>query len=431
MPGRVQHASLESKSARERLKRSSRQGSAKVHWQHLADLPGRVHLGYECWKGERTGRWIMRRHTPGAKSPYRHETLGGADDVAEANDDTVLSYAQAVAKIRANVAAPKEDEKKPDPATYTVWQAWEDYAKYLEAVGREADTSRARCHIKPTLGDLVVAKLATKKLREWLANVAATPAQVRSKAGKPQYRSKPVTEDEIRARRASANRVLAMLKACLNHAYDEGHVPQRDAWGRKLKPFEGVETARLRYLSLEEARRLLNACDADFRPLVRAGLETGARYSELARVRVEDFNPDAGTLAIHKSKSLKPRHILLTPEAVNFFRSHCAGRSGLMFKREDGTPWQKNDQERPMNEAVANGKIALPCGFHTTRHTWASHAVMNGMPLLLVAKNLGHKDTRMVEKHYGHLAPDWSAKIIRETAPRYIAPTEKTVVPLR
>jgi hypothetical protein len=32
MPGQVQHASLESKSARERLKRSSRQGSAKVHW---------------------------------------------------------------------------------------------------------------------------------------------------------------------------------------------------------------------------------------------------------------------------------------------------------------------------------------------------------------------------------------------------------------
>jgi len=105
-----------------------------------------------------------------------------------------------------------------------------------------------------------------------------------------------------------------------------------------------IDTTR----SLDEAKRLLNACDADFRPLVRAGLETGARYSELARLRVEDFNPDAGTLAIHKSKSLKPRHILLTPEAVKFFGSHRAGRSGLMFKREDGTPWQKNDQTRPM-----------------------------------------------------------------------------------
>jgi hypothetical protein len=30
---------------------------------------------------------------------------------------------------------------------------------------------------------------------------------------------------------------------------------------------------------------------------------------------------------------------------------------------------------------------------------------MNGVPLMVVAKNLGHADTRMVEKHYGHLAP--------------------------
>jgi hypothetical protein len=29
---------------------------------------------------------------------------------------------------------------------------------------------------------------------------------------------------------------------------------------------------------------------------------------------------------------------------------------------------------------------------------------MAGTPLLVVAKNLGHSDTRMVEKHYGHLS---------------------------
>ena len=102
-----------------------------------------------------------------------------------------------------------------------------------------------------------------------------------------------------------------------------------------------------------------------------------------------------------------------------------------MFTRADGTVWQKNDQTRPMQDAVKQATITPPCGFHTTRHTWASHAVMNGMPLLLVAKNLGHKDTRMVEKHYGHLAPDWSAKIIRETAPRYDMPIGRTVTPIR
>ena len=56
---------------------------------------------------------------------------------------------------------------------------------------------------------------------------------------------------------------------------------------------------------------------------------------------------------------------------------------------------------------------------HALRHTWASHAVMNGVPLLVVAKNLGHADTRMVEKHYGHLAPSYIADAIRAGAPKF------------
>ena len=66
--------------------------------------------------------------------------------------------------------------------------------------------------------------------------------------------------------------------------------------------------------------------------------------------------------------------------------------------------------------------------FHGLRHTWASHAVMNGVPLLVVAKNLGHRDTTMVERHYGHMAEDYVVKAIRADAPRFGTPS--SVVPL-
>ena len=46
-------------------------------------------------------------------------------------------------------------------------------------------------------------------------------------------------------------------------------------------------------------------------------------------------------------------------------------------------------------------------------HTWASLSVMAGMPLMVVARNLGHADTRMVEKHYCHLTPSYVADAIR------------------
>jgi hypothetical protein len=44
---------------------------------------------------------------------------------------------------------------------------------------------------------------------------------------------------------------------------------------------------------------------------------------------------------------------------------------------------------------------------------------MNGAELFVVAKALGHVDTRMVEKHYGHLAPSYVADAIRAAAPRF------------
>ncbi len=53
------------------------------------------------------------------------------------------------------------------------------------------------------------------------------------------------------------------------------------------------------------------------------------------------------------------------------------------------------------------------------RHTYASLAIMNGAPLHVIAKNLGHTDTRMVEKHYGHMAPSYIADEIRKAAPRF------------
>jgi len=37
----------------------------------------------------------------------------------------------------------------------------------------------------------------------------------------------------------------------------------------------------------------------------------------------------------------------------------------------------------------------------------------------VVAKNLGHSDTRMVEKHYGHLSATYVAEAIRAAAPRF------------
>ena len=52
-----------------------------------------------------------------------------------------------------------------------------------------------------------------------------------------------------------------------------------------------------------------------------------------------------------------------------------------------------------------------------------------GAPLMVVGRNLGHADTRMVERHYGHLAPSYIADAIRAAAPKFgIEPDRKVAL---
>ena len=422
MAGTVRHAKLQNRTSRRRLKRG-RMG----HWNTLT--PGKAHLGYQCWETETAGRWLLRRYIGQGK--YNVETLGRADDVDDSNGADVLSFKEADEKARVRINLPNGAKI----TGLTVRQAMANYVEYKKSLGQSvADVmSRGTAHILPALGDLAVSELTADVLRRWLARMASRPAQVRPKRGKIQYAAEPTDDEGVRRRRATANRVLSMLKAILNHAYDEEHVSHRDAWGRKLKPFKGVDTARVRYLNIAEAKRLINACDPDLRPLVRAALETGARYSELGRLEVVDFNSDAGTVAIRRSKSGKARYVVLTDEGSAFFKSHCAGRAGheLMFQHFNGTPWKTAEQARPVRMANARAKLTPQISFHGLRHTWASLSVMAGVPLIVVAKNLGHADTRMVEKHYGHLAPSYVAEAIRAGAPKFGIKPEKKVAALR
>jgi integrase len=84
-----------------------------------------------------------------------------------------------------------------------------------------------------------------------------------------------------------------------------------------------------------------------------------------------------------------------------------------------------------MRAACTRARLKPAVRFHALRHTWASLATMAGVPLLVVAKNLGHADTRMVERHYGHLAPSFITAAIHAGAPRYDIKAGKKVVPLR
>lgn len=419
----VRDTNLESRTARTRL--------AQRHKPYYRLIDQGCHLGYR--KGPRGAAWSARYFIGGHQ--YKEHTLGIADDVQDADGSSVLNFAQAQQKARAWFAvqmrlATGEGHIGP----YTVADAWRDYLDWFAAHRKSLHAMKvsAEAHIVPALGPIELGELTTAKLRVWHEKLAATPARVRSKKNQPvHYRQASDDPDVLRRRKATANRVLTILKAALNHAFREGKAASDEAW-RRVRPFRNVNVPRIRFLTKAECKRLVNACEPEFRKLVQAALLTGCRYGELVALRVEDFHAESDTLRIRTSKSGKPRNVYISAEGAALLRNVTLGRRGdeTMFLRDDSAPWGKAHQVRPLLEVCARAKIFPAISFHILRHTYASLLVMAGAPLQVVGQNLGHADTRMTERHYAHLASSYVGDTVRALAPRLGIVKRSNVMPL-
>ncbi len=71
------------------------------------------------------------------------------------------------------------------------------------------------------------------------------------------------------------------------------------------------------------------------------------------------------------------------------------------------------NQRRPLLLACSAASIDPPINFHALRHTHASRLAMQGVPLAVIGAQLGHRDSRMVERHYGHMSPSYVSSTIR------------------
>ncbi|WLT31136.1 site-specific integrase [Geothrix sp. PMB-07] len=408
------------------------------------------------------GSWLARWNDPETKSEAQAR-IGTADDYSDADGVAVLTFAQAQAKAqewfesRADEAILAREGVPRKKGPWTVADAMEAYFEDAErrgVKGLDRDKQRSALWIVPELGALEVAELTRRRIEAWQKRLTEAPKRKRTgKAGVKSHKKKPSkddppkpkpappqTEEEKRARKDTANRVLSTLKAALNHALDRGRVKHGEAW-QAVKPYKGTTSARIRFLSAEEQVRLVNVCPADFRRLVKGALYTGARYGELCRLVVGDFNAANGSLFIAISKSGKSRHIVLTEEAQEFFTSITAGRPSdeLMFLRDEverrkrpelAGGWGASDQTRFMSLACKAAEVPK-AAFHELRHTYASGLVNAGLPMAYVAAQLGHTDTRMTEKHYGHLAPTALADAIRTLAPKLGLGNDPKVTPLK
>lgn len=401
MSRQVRDYRLGSPEARSKLTRAH-----NPYWREI--VPG-LHIGYR--KGKRSGVWYGRKYLDEGR--YQKWRLGIADDIVESDGVEVLSFTEADAKVRlgpSGIAGGKMD---------TVNGVMKYYMKNQRAESLSPQTTQYAIdkHIEPTIGRKRLAKLTIDNITKWRNELAKLKPEAKKKAKKAVKHS---SRELRRRRQASANRVLTILKAALNHAERKGKYRGETPW-KLVSPFKNVDATEHPHLSRDEAIRLQNASASDFRLLVRGALETGCRYGELTSMKASDFNSDAGTVTIRESKSGKVRHVHLTNSGREFFDELVSDkkRSELIFLRADGESWRKSQQHRPMREACKNATISPPIPFKALRTTYGSLLAREGVALQVIAAALGHADTRITEKHYAHLVPNFIADTIRANLPSF------------
>ncbi len=285
----ARNTSLETRTARTRLPIRKT--------PYFAKIAKGLRLGY--YRGAIAGSWIAGQYR--GNGVYATEAIGAADDTLEADGVNVFDYWQAQERAKRWAERQRQiAEGRLRSGPYLVAAAVKDYLDEIAAEKSPDAVKGAKyvfdAWILPELGASEVEKLTTDRLNRWRNKIATQPKRVRKKRAATQQatRETPDDEDARRARKATANRILTMLKAALNRAFYADRVSSDTAW-RKVKPFKKVDEAVVRYLNAAESRRLVQACSEDFGKLVQGALLTGCRYSELTRLKAGNFNDDSGT----------------------------------------------------------------------------------------------------------------------------------------
>jgi len=356
----------------------------------------------------------VRYRSPGTKGKYHERTIAEADDYADADGELILDFKQAQEAARKWFAEiERNDGRVVGP--YTVSDALDDYIAGFQGKDLANTKRRINAIIRPDLGQHEVGNLTAKIIKNWLNLQASRPARLRTaKNAEQNYRETPDSDEARRKRKASANRIFTILKAALNAAYRDGKASADDAW-RRVKPFPKVDKAKLRYLSDEESRRLVNSCDPSFRPMVQAALLTGARYSEIANLECRDFDEQSQTIWLRETKSGVERAVYLEEEGLGLFEQSTAGKltTDPIFPRPDGKKWGASQQARPLASACEKAKLERTV-FHDLRRTYGARLALRGVPMAVIAEALGHSDERITRKHYAHLSKSYVADTVRE-----------------
>jgi len=180
-----------------------------------------------------------------------------------------------------------------------------------------------------------------------------------------------------------------------------------------IKKLKVKDAKPIRFLTIEETKRFLDACPDDLYPIYFTFLNTGMRKAELENLEWTDIDFKRKKIKIQWKGDWQPktgeREIPISQQMYELLHklkeeNKIGLKNRYVFPHKDGTKIKTKLREK-LIKIAESASIKDLTKVHTLRHTFASHLVMAGVDLPTVKKLMGHSDiqTTMI---YAHLAKD-------------------------
>lgn len=201
-----------------------------------------------------------------------------------------------------------------------------------------------------------------------------------------------------------ANRMTGVVSAILNKAYKQWKWIDSTPYIRKFKE----NNQRLRWLTHEEAERLIAELPEHSSAMARFALATGLRETNVTLLEWSQINMQTRLLVVHgdQSKNGKLIRVPLNDDAIEVLREQIGKHSIRVFTYK-GQPVE-HVTTKSFRAALKRAGIK-DADFHALRHTWASWHVQSGTPLHVLQELGGWSSYSMVQR-YAHLAPEHLAE---------------------
>ena len=269
---------------------------------------------------------------------------------------------------------------------------WAPRFRKLKPSTQKRTEQGLRRHLLPRFGDTQLTEITRRDIYRWFDSHSETAP-------------------------ADANRTLAILQGILSHAVEREII--------SISPANRIKTNRIpprtRFLNQDEIQRLHRALD-DYPVRIESGrqqvdilrilLMTGMRCSEVSqmqwqevvygpanlgpypiRIDLKDSKTGARSLPVSRTVGVLIHEQPSREQSRWVFPNRCADASKPRSKHI--TAWYR------IRKVAGLGDVRI----HDLRHTFASHAAMNGVPIPVIARLLGHSTTRVTSR-YMHMSDE-------------------------